>query len=98
MIELILPAPLRRLAHIEGSVILEVEGPATQRTLLDGLEARYPALLGTIRDRDSGQRRAYVRFFACNTDLSDASPDDALPDAVVEGREPFLVVGALAGG
>ena len=98
MIEVILPAPLRRLARIEDAVMLHVPAPATQRTLLDALEAQYPALRGTTRDRETGSRRAYVRFFACNRDLSDASPDDALPEAVVEGREPFLVVGALSGG
>lgn len=98
MIEVILPAPLRRLASIDGPVLLDVPPPATQRAVLDALEARYPALTGTTRDRQSGRRRAYVRFFACNKDLSEASPDEVLPAAVVSGVEPFLIVGALAGG
>lgn len=97
MIEVILPAPLLRLAKTENPVQLEPDAP-TQRGLLDALEARHPALLGTTRDRNSGKRRAYVRFYACNRDLSDASPDDPLPAAVVEGSEPYLVVGALSGG
>ncbi|MBN7798716.1 MoaD/ThiS family protein [Parahaliea mediterranea] len=98
MIDVILPAPLLRLARVDNPVSLALEGEATQRHLLDALEARFPALRGTTRDRHSGQRRAYVRFFACNRDLSDASPDAPLPEAVVDGREPFLVVGALSGG
>lgn len=98
MIEVMLPAPLLRLAKTENPVRLEVEGRATQRLLLDALEARYPALLGTTRDRDSGKRRAYVRFYACNRDLSDASPDEPLPEVVAAGDEPYLVVGALSGG
>lgn len=98
MIEVLLPAPLRRLARIEGSVELEVAQPATQRALLDALEARYPMLRGTTRDHASGRRRAYVRFFACGLDLSDDSPDAPLPEVVAAGAEPFLVVGALAGG
>jgi len=98
VIEVILPAPLRRLARIEGRILLEAPQPSTQRALLDAVEVRYPALLGTIRDRESGSRRAYVRFFACNRDVSDVSPDAELPEAVAAGREPFLVVGALAGG
>lgn len=98
MIEVILPAPLRRLARIEGRILLDAPRPSTQRALLDAVEGQYPALQGTIRDRETGQRRAYVRFFACNMDLSDVSPDTELPDAVTAGREPFLVVGALAGG
>lgn len=98
MIEVILPAPLLRLARIEGPVRLEVEAPVTQRGLLDALESHYPALLGTTRDRQSGKRRAYIRFYACNEDVSDLPPDDPLPPAVAAGREPFLVVGALSGG
>lgn len=98
MIEVVLPAPLRRLAKIDGAVELEVAPPVTQRALLDALEARFPMLCGTTRDRQTGSRRAYVRFFACGQDLSDASPDDALPVAVVAGEAPFLIVGALAGG
>ena len=98
MIRVVLPAPLYRLAHVEGSVALDVDGPVTQRSVLDALEARYPMLCGTTRDRHTKKRRAYVRFFACGEDLSDASPDAPLPDAVAAGAEPFLVVGALAGG
>lgn len=98
MILVVLPSPLRVLARIEGEVRLEVEGRPTQRALLDALESRHPALLGTIRDRATGRRRAYVRFYACGRDLSDAAPDDPLPVAVAEGVEPFLVLGAIAGG
>lgn len=98
MIQLVLPAPLCRLARIEGVVELEVATPVTQRAVLDALEARYPMLRGTTRDRQTKRRRAYVRFFACGEDLSDESPDTLLPDAVAAGAEPFLVVGALAGG
>lgn len=98
MIEILLPTQLYRLARIDGPVQLEVPAPVTQRALLDALEARYPMLAGTTRDRHSGKRRAYVRFFACKRDLSDMSPDDPLPEAVCDGREPFLVIGALSGG
>lgn len=98
MIDVILPAPLLRLARTENPVTLSIEGEPTQRKLLDALEAHYPALQGTTRDRHSGRRRAYVRFFACNKDLSDASPDAPLPGEVAAGSEPFLVVGALSGG
>lgn len=99
MIRVLLPAPLRRLAMIDGAAVeLEVPAPVTQRRLLDALEARYPALRGTTRDHHSRRRRAYVRFFACREDLSDADPDALLPEAVACGREPFLVVGALSGG
>ncbi len=98
MIRVVLPSPLRVLARIEGEVLLEVDGPPTQRALLDALEANHPALVGTIRDRGTGRRRACVRFFACGQDFSDAAPDDPLPGAVVSGFEPFLVVGAIAGG
>jgi molybdopterin converting factor small subunit len=98
MIRVVLPAHLRTLARIDGEVQLEIEGPATQRTVLDALEARYPALRGTIRDRLTQQRRPYIRFFACEEDLSHEAPDAPLPDAVVTGTEPFLVIGAVAGG
>jgi hypothetical protein len=98
MIRVELPYHLRTLGKISGEVQLDVEGPVTQRTVLDALEARYPMLCGTIRDHDSGQRRAFVRFFACQEDLSNESPDTPLPAAVASGQEAFLVVGALAGG
>ena len=98
MIRVELPGHLRALAHIDGEVMLEVEGEATQRAVLDALETRYPMLKGTIRDQTSGQRRAFIRFFACQEDLSHESPDALLPDAVASGAEPFLVVGAIAGG
>jgi hypothetical protein len=98
MIRVILPAHLRILAKVEGELQLEVEGPVTQRSILDALEARYPALCGTLRDHVTKQRRPFVRFFACQEDLSHESPDAPLPDAVAAGTEPFLVVGAIAGG
>ena len=98
MIRVQLPKHLRTLAEVDGMVEVTVDGAVTQRTLLDALEARYPVLQGTIRDRDTKQRRAYVRFFACEEDLSHESPDTPLPEAVVAGREPFMVVGAMAGG
>lgn len=98
MIRVVLPAHLRILAHAAGEVKLEVEGRATQRSVLDALEACYPTLLGTIRDQVTQQRRPYVRFFACQEDLSHESPDAPLPEAVATGAEPFLVVGAIAGG
>jgi len=98
MIRVVLPAHLRTLARITGEVQLEVEGPVTQRTVLDALEARYPMLGGTLRDYVTGQRRPFVRFFACEEDLSHESADAPLPDAVANGIEPFLVVGAIAGG
>jgi hypothetical protein len=98
MIRVILPVHLRRLAQVEGDVKLEVAGLATQRTVLDALEARYPMLRGAIRDHVTGQRRAFVRFFACEEDLSHEAPDTPLPDAVASGAEPFWVVGAIAGG
>ena len=98
MIRVVLPAHLRTLAHVDGEVKLDVEGPATQRVVLDALEDRYPMLRGTIRDQVTQQRRAFVRFFACEEDLSHELPDAPLPDAVVTGAEPFLVVGAMAGG
>ena len=98
MIRVVLPPHLRTLAHVSGEVRVEVAGPATQRLVLDALEERYPMLLGTMRDRRSGQRRALVRFFACAEDLSNEPPDALLPDRVAAGEEPFLIVGAMAGG
>ena len=98
MIRVVLPQHLRKLARVDGEVTLAVEGPVTQRAVLDALEARYPMLGGTIRDRTTQRRRAFVRFFACEEDLSNASPDALLPDAVATGTAPFLVVGAMAGG
>ena len=98
MIRVILPAHLRSLAHAEGEVELTVDGQATQRSVLDALEARYPMLCGTLRDHVTQQRRPYVRFFACEQDLSHEPPDAPLPEAVASGAEPFLVVGAIAGG
>ena len=98
MIRVVLPAHLRTLAHIEGEVKLYVEGPVTQRSVLDALEAAYPMLRGTIRDHVTQQRRAFVRFFACQEDLSHESPDTPLPEAVATAAEPFLVIGAMAGG
>jgi hypothetical protein len=93
-----LPEHLRRLARVDGEVGLIVAGPVTQRSVLEALEARYPALRGTVRDHGTGRRRAFVRFFACEQDLSHEPPDDPLPAAVARGEEPFLVVGAMAGG
>lgn len=98
MIRVYLPGHLRTLAQISGEVLLEVEGQVTQRSVLDALEQRYPMLKGTIRDHVTGKRRAFLRFFACQEDLSHEPPDAPLPDAVVSGAEPFLVVGAIAGG
>ena len=98
MIRVVLPAHLRTLARVNGEVTLEVVGVATQRSVLDALEGRYPMLRGTIRDHDTLKRRAFVRFFACEQDLSHESPDAPLPDEVATGTEPFLVVGAMAGG
>ena len=97
-IRVVLPAHLRTLAHVDGEVKLDVEGPVTQRSILDTLEADYPMLRGTMRDQVTQQRRAFLRFFACQEDLSHELPDAPLPDAVVSGAEPFLVVGAMAGG
>jgi sulfur-carrier protein len=93
-----LPTHLRNLARVTGEVQLEVEGPVTQRTVLDALEAKYPMLRGTIREHGTLKRRSLVRFFACEQDLSHESPDAPLPTAVAEGREPYLIVGAMAGG
>jgi len=98
MIRVVLPAHLRTLARTGGEVQLDITGPVTQRTVLDALEARYPMLRGTIRGHDSGPRRAFIRFFACEQDLSHQPPDDPLPDAVAAGTEPYLIVGAMAGG
>ncbi|HEV2423882.1 MAG TPA: MoaD/ThiS family protein [Terriglobia bacterium] len=98
MIRVELPYHLRKLAHLDGEVQLEVAGEVTQRSVLDALEARYPVLRGTIRDHDSGKRRAFLRFFACQQDLSHDSPDALLPEAVASGAEPFMVIGAIAGG
>jgi len=98
MIRVVLPAHLRALARVDGEVELQVAGQVTQRSVLDALEARYPVLCGTIRGHDGGPRRAFVRFFACEQDLSHEQPDAPLPEAVVTGAEPYLIVGAMAGG
>lgn len=98
MIRVLLPLPLRALARVDGEVELSVEGAVTQRSVLDALEARYPALRGTIRDHATRERRAFVRFFACGQDLSHDTADAPLPEEVADGEEPFLVVGAIAGG
>lgn len=97
-IRVVLPAHLKSLAHADGEVKLEVTGQVTQRSVLDALEARYPMLRGTIRDYGTQQRRAFLRFFACEQDLSHESPDDPLPPEVASGKEPFLIIGAVAGG
>jgi len=98
MVRVELPAHLRTLARVSGEVQLEVPPPVTQRAIIDALERRYPVLCGTIRDHGSERRRALVRFFACEQDLSNESPDAPLPEAVTSGREPFLIIGAIAGG
>jgi len=98
MIRVVLPTHLKTLARVKGEVELDVTGPVTQRSVLDALEARYPMLCGTMRDHVTQKRRAFVRFFACEEDLSNEPPDAPLPDAVANGLEPFLVVGAMAGG
>jgi molybdopterin synthase sulfur carrier subunit len=98
MIRVVLPAHLRTLARVDGEVEIDVEGQATQRSVLDALETRYPMLRGTIRDHATQQRRPFLRFFACEEDLSHELPDAPLPDMVARGAEPFLVVGAMAGG
>ena len=98
MIRVVLPAHLRTLAHVDGEVKLNVEGQVTQRAVLDALEASYPMLRGTIRDHVTQRRRAFVRFFACGEDLSHEPPDAPLPDAIATGAEPFMIVGAIAGG
>lgn len=98
MIRVTLPPHLRKLARIDGEVKLDVEGQVTQRSVLDALEVRYPMLRGTIRDQVTQKRRAFVRFFACGEDLSHEPPDAQLPEAVAKGTEPFMIVGAIAGG
>lgn len=98
MIRVVLPYHLRNLAHVGTELILEVEGPITQRSVLDALEARYPMLRGTIRDHGTLQRRPFLRFFACEQDLSNEPPDAPLPEPVASGKEPFIVIGAIAGG
>jgi sulfur-carrier protein len=98
MIRVVLPAHLRVLARVNGEVQVQVAGQVTQRAVLDALEASYPMLRGTIRDQRSGKRRAFVRFFACQQDLSHEPPDAVLPEPVVAGTEPYLIVGAMAGG
>lgn len=98
MIRVMLPAHLRMLARLNGEVQLQLEGPVTQRSVIDALEASYPMLRGAIRDHVTQQRRPFVRFFACEQDLSHESPDDALPDAVATGAEPYIILGAIAGG
>ncbi len=98
MIRVVLPAPLQTLARLRGEVAVEVVGVATQRQLLDALEAHWPALRGTLRDPATAHRRAYLRFFACGRDLSEEPPDAPLPPAVASGAEPFRVIGAIAGG
>jgi len=98
MIRVELPAQLQTLAHVSGEVEIQVDGIVTPQAIIDALEARYPMLRGTIRDRLTQQRRPYLRFFACEQDVSQEPPDTPLPDAVVRGREPFLVIGAMSGG
>jgi hypothetical protein len=98
VIRVVLPAHLKTLAKVSGEVRLEVPAPVTQRAVLDAVEARYPMLLGTIRDRHTGKRRAFIRFYACEEDLSHEAPDEPLPARVIEGAEPFIVLGAMAGG
>lgn len=98
MVRVVLPYHLRNLAHVGEEVALEVSGAITQRSVLDTLEARYPMLAGTIRDHVTQQRRPFLRFFACEEDLSHESPDAPLPEAVISGKEPFIVIGAIAGG
>jgi len=98
MIRVVLPAHLRTLARLNGEVQLQVEGPVTQRSILDALEAGYPMLRGTIRDHVTQRRRDFLRFFACAQDLSNESPDTLLPEAIASGAEPFKVIGAIAGG
>jgi len=98
MIHVMLPAHLRTLARLEGDVVLQVEGPATQRSVLDALEDTYPMLRGTIRDQVTQRRRPFVRFFACAQDLSHEPPDALLPPTIATGAEPFMIVGAMAGG
>ena len=98
IVRVVLPAHLRTLARVDGEVKVDLEGPATQRVVLDALETAYPMLRGTIRDQETKRRRAFLRFFACEEDLSNESPDAPLPEAVARGAEPLLVIGAMAGG
>ncbi|MDE3136716.1 MAG: MoaD/ThiS family protein [Acidobacteriota bacterium] len=98
MIRVVLPHHLRTLAKVTGDVQLEIEGEVTQRSVLDALEARYPMLMGTIRDHATGQRRPFLRFFACEQDWSHESPDAPLPESVASGKEPLFIIGAIAGG
>lgn len=98
MIRVVLPAHLKTLAQVQGEVMLELEGPVTQRAILDALEGRYPTLQGTMRDHVTHKRRAFIRFFACGEDLSHESPDSPLPQQIASAAEPFMVVGAIAGG
>jgi molybdopterin synthase sulfur carrier subunit len=98
MIRVVLPQHLRGLAHVAGEVRVEIAGPVTQRSVVDAIEASYPMLRGTIRDHVTQQRRPFLRFFACEEDLSHESPDAPLPDAVASGKEPLLILGAIAGG
>ena len=98
VIRIVLPAHLRRLASVHGEVRLDVTGQVTQGSVLDALEAAYPMLRGTVRDQDTGRRRPFIRFFACEEDLSHEEPDTLLPEAVATGAEPYLIVGAMAGG
>ncbi|MDR5726064.1 MAG: MoaD/ThiS family protein [Terriglobia bacterium] len=97
-VQVALPYHLRNLAQVQGDVTLDVAGPVTVRSVLDALEARYPMLMGTIREHETQQRRPFLRFFACGEDLSHDSPDAPLPEAVAEGKEPLMVIGAIAGG
>jgi hypothetical protein len=97
-ITVVLPTHLRTLAKVQGDVVLEVETPATQRTVLDALEAKFPQLCGTVRDHVTKERRAFLRFFVCNEDWSHESPDKPLPEAITSGKEPFFIIGAIAGG
>ena len=97
-VRVVLPAHLRAMAKVQGEVLVDVEGEVTQRSVLDALEAEFPMLLGTIRDRATAKRRAFVRFYACEEDLSHEGPDAPLPERVAQGEEPFLVIGAMAGG
>ena len=98
MIRIVLPFHLRALARVEGEVTIKIEGPPTLRSVLDALEARYPVLSGTIRDHATKKRRSFLRFYACEKDLSHESPDTPLPEAVASGKEPLLIIGAIAGG
>ncbi len=98
MIRVVLPAPLKELARVDGELLLDIAAPVTQRRTLDAVEAQYPMLRGTIRDQATQKRRPFIRFFACESDLSHESPDTTLPEPVVRGAEPYLIVGAIAGG